>query len=518
MIERKQRKTTLAKQLLDAPSVTPELAKVSEALKELPCKGAFGKDDWDHIVDCVFVATKGSEQGFHIADEWSREWLFYDNEAVRIRWAHRDKYPPDNVNANSLFELVAKKAEQKQMLTELSRLDLLEYDRQRERAATLLGVRAPTLDKVMVKLREEDELECVTEGFLQPVEPWPEPVDSHELLCELRNVLRSHVVMTESSETAICLWILHAHALDAAQHSPILDIRSPTMRCGKSQLLNTIARFVPKPLPAANVTPATIFRAVHRWQPTMLIDEVDTFVADKSELRGILNSGHKRELAFVIRCVGEELTPTQFSTWCPKVFAHIGTIHPTLVDRSICIELKRKLKTEKVTRIPKDPSAYRDLLRKCARWALDNVEAVRAAKVEMPDALNDRAQDNWETLLAIAEHSGPEWTEAARNAALQLSSGEEDATEAIELLRDIKEVFDRHHVEALSSDTLAYDLREMQGHPWAEFKDGHAITQSGIASLLKPFKIRPRQVRIGTRRLQGYQLAQFKWAFKRYLP
>src|SRR5262249_51375166 len=130
--------------------------------------------------------------------------------------------------------------------------------------------------------------------YLRPVEPWDEPVDGHDLMCDLRDVLDCHIVLAKGCSTAIALWILHAHAHDAARHSPILFITSPTKRCGKTNLLDIISRLVPKPLSAANVTPATVFRAIERWHPTFLIDETDTFISDKSELRGVLNSGHTR--------------------------------------------------------------------------------------------------------------------------------------------------------------------------------------------------------------------------------
>ena len=125
-------------------------------------------------------------------------------------------------------------------------------------------------------------------------------------------------MLSDASTLACALWTLHAHAHDAANHSPILDIGSPTKRCGKTQLLATLALLVPKPLTAANVTPAIVFRAIDLWLPTMLIDEVDTFLADKSDLRGVLNSGHTKSSAFILRCVGDQHAPKRFSTWCPK--------------------------------------------------------------------------------------------------------------------------------------------------------------------------------------------------------
>jgi hypothetical protein len=41
------------------------------------------------------------------------------------------------------------------------------------------------------------------------------------------------------------------------------------------------------------VTAAATFRAIETLQPTLLIDEADTFFGENVELRGILNSGHR---------------------------------------------------------------------------------------------------------------------------------------------------------------------------------------------------------------------------------
>jgi hypothetical protein len=249
----------------------------------------------------------------------------------------------------------------------------------------------------------------------------------------------------------------------------------------------------------------------------MLIDESDTFISDKSELRGVLNSGHNESQAFVVRTVGDNHEPKQFSTWAPKAFAGIGRIHPTLEDRSIKIELKRKLKTQHVERLPRNDDDFEALRRKCARWALDNLAKLADANPDMPQKLNDRAKDNWHPLLAIADLSGGEYPELARKAAIGLSGIDDDDEYGILLLKDIRELSRRDDTDRLSSDDIVAYLRDLQGRPWPEFKDGKPITTAGVARLLKPFKISPRHVRIGTDRTQGYHLEQFEWAFKRYL-
>ena len=79
-------------------------------------------------------------------------------------------------------------------------------------------------------------------------------------------------------------------------------------------------------------------------QPTLLIDEADSFLKDNEEMRGILNSGHTKTAAYVIRNVevGGEHKPTRFSTWAPKAIATIRALADTLEDRSIVVTLQRK--------------------------------------------------------------------------------------------------------------------------------------------------------------------------------
>ena len=122
----------------------------------------------------------------------------------------------------------------------------------------------------------------------------------------------------------------------------------------------------------------------------------DTFL-NREDLRGILDSGHNRTGAFVLRCDGESMEPKSFSTWSPKAIARIGKLAATLADRSIPIALKRKTPDTEVERQPRNPkAAFETLRRKCIRWACDNFEALSSAKRELPEVLGFRAQDNWE--------------------------------------------------------------------------------------------------------------------------
>ncbi len=243
-------------------------------------------------------------------------------------------------------------------------------------------------------------------------EPWPDPVTGEEVLAELVRTLTQYVALHEGAATALALWITHAHAHDAFQISPILAVTSPEKRCGKTTLLELISSLVPRPLPSSSITAASLFRAVDRFEPTLLIDEADTFLKDREELRGILNSGHRRTLAKIVRTVGDQHEARLFSTWAPKAIALIGKLPDTLADRSIEVRMQRRTEDEHVERLRLDRlDELEPLRRRIWTWAQKNQEQLQAADPSLPDGLHDRARDNWRPLVSVAdlapEGSGP---------------------------------------------------------------------------------------------------------------
>jgi putative DNA primase/helicase len=405
----------------------------------------------------------------------------------------------------------------------LAALSAIEYDRVRIAEADALGVRVPTLDAEVEKARPKlvgDGNDSQGEAVLFPdIEPSPEPVDGAILLTELKSTFTRYVVLPKHGAVAIALWIVFTHCIAVMSIAPILAITSPEKRCGKSTLLALLGRLVLRRLPTANISAAALFRAVEAWAPTLLIDEADTFIRDSDDLRGILNSGHTRELAFVIRTVGDDHEPRKFSTWGAKAIALIGKLKDTLADRSIEVALKRKLPEECVERLRHaDPEVLHNLARRCVRWAMNHAEEIRAARPSMPDALHDRAQDNWEPLLAIADLAGGSWPKLARTAALALSHAVDpgEDTLGVQLLSDIRDVFKGS--DRISSEDLTARLVALEERPWAECSRGKPLTQNRLARLLRLFGVVS-----GSRRFpdgttpKGYLLDQFADAFKRYL-
>jgi putative DNA primase/helicase len=396
-------------------------------------------------------------------------------------------------------------------IDELAKLDPLEYERLRKEAARSLGIRVAMLDSEVMARRQRSS------GATRVIEPWESEVDGEKLLDELEATIKRHIVMTGDEAIAVALWIVHCYVHDANRFSPILGVYSPVRRCGKSTLQNTIARLVPRPVSSSNITTAAIYRSIEQWHPTLVIDEADTFIERNDDMRGIINSGHVRDSAYVIRCEGENNEPRQFSTWTPKSISLTGKrMHNTLEDRAIILTLRRKLKTVRVKRLPRSPDIYDDLKRQCARWALDHFDALSKAEPKLVAAIDDRANDNWEPLFAIADACGGEWPAAAREVAVSLSRTEEQDF-GVMLLEDLRAMFEENGGDNLSSEAIAHTFKDMEHRPWPEYAQGKPITPTQIAKLLRPFNIHPRQVRLHDKRLNGYMHSQFKSVFARYL-
>src|SRR5262249_7363030 len=156
------------------------------------------------------------------------------------------------------------------------------------------------------------------------------------------------------------------------------------------------------------------------------------------ELRGVLNSGHRKG-GTVLRGVGDDHEPRAFSTYSACVIALIGALPGTLHDRSVVIDLKRRMQSEKIEPFRPDRADHLDVLaRKAARWAKDHRAAIANADPDMPPGVINREADNWRPLLAIADEAGGEWPKRARKAAEAAHTIGEDRLE--QLLIDIRAI------------------------------------------------------------------------------
>jgi Protein of unknown function (DUF3631) len=373
-------------------------------------------------------------------------------------------------------------------------------------------------------------------GSGQPLElhdpvPWEQPVEGALLIEDIAAMIRRFAIVDRSAVHAIALWIIFTYLIDEFDIAPRLDIHSPVMRCGKTRLLKPLAELVRRPLSCSNISAAAIYRTIDDVQPSLLMDEADTYISIKrggnessgEEIRGILNSGHDRKHAFVIRSVPRgdgAFESRKFSTFCPIVTALIGQLPTTLRDRSISITMRRKLTSEKVEKFggrhkKRNEAQAQELARRIARWAQNNRDRIAQAEPNLPDSLDDRAADNWTPLLAIADAIGAGWPELARKAALALSGADAagaDGSLGIKLLADIHGILEDAPGDDIGSTELCEKLVALDLSPWATLSRAKPLTANRLTRMLGPFEVYPKK----TAMRNAYSRADLEEVFERY--
>jgi hypothetical protein len=353
----------------------------------------------------------------------------------------------------------------------------------------------------------------------------PQPlIDGVTLSNSIRSFLLRFVVLSDCQADACSLWVLHTHAIDAADCTPYLNIRSAEKQSGKTRLLEVLECLVARSWRASYTTTAALMRSIDSDAPTLLLDEMDAATKADREygeaLRGMLNAGFRRGGSHRICDTGRGNAVRDFSVFCPKAIAGIGDLPDTVRDRSIPIDMKRRTAAERVERFQtrKTPELARPLHDACSGWAAQYVSSLRDMAIDLPEWLSDRAADGWEPIFAIARAVGGDWLDRALAAARELSAGDagEDASMGVTLLRDIREIFREKAADRLFTEELLVELNAIEESPWGNWY-GRPMTGQGLAKLLRPFQIKPKQVRIGSDTKKGYELDWFRDNFARYL-
>ena len=341
------------------------------------------------------------------------------------------------------------------------------------------------------------------------------------VLEDVRAFIRKFVVLDDHQADAVALWAAHTHSLDAFELTPYLAITSAEKRSGKTRLLEVLELLVREPLQTANISDAALFRVIAAKSPSLLMDEVDAVFKsrEREELRGLLNAGYRRGAVAHRMGGANNRTLETFPVFCPKAFAGIGDCLPdTITDRSIAIRLKRRTRDEQVERfrlrdVEPEGLTLRDRL---ADWLEPQQDHIAASRPTLPDEIDDRAQDVWEPLFAIADLA--DWSERARSAALALSTGEEREDDSITatLLRDIHGYFAGNgHDRVRTADLLAH-LHGVEESPWGDWY-GKTLSAHGLSRLLKAYRIKTMPVWVEGQTVKGYKVEQFADAFARAL-
>lgn len=457
-----------------------------------------------------------------------------EQRAHRLRQVERDRQ-----KAEMAAELKAEKAAAEETARQQKEAERKTKERQKSFNNLLklpVDHHAGELSKLAKRLGEDaealqqefKEFAGVADGFSavgdDDAEPWTEPVDVGELLQGIDIKRGKHIVLQPHLRTAVTLWTAMAWVHnDIAVHSPILIVTSADIGSGKTELLNVVARLVPRQSINVEMTGPSLFRFVDARKPTLIIDEADDLFVRKSDLKHIINASWTRGTKIPRQVKIDDVFVTVFfDPFCPKALGLLGRNLPrALKSRGIEIRMVPKRTDETVEPFEHtDDFEFAVLRRRLARFAADNAKTLKDTQPAFPPGMNNRVQMNWKLLLAIAELAGGPWPQRAREAAERLTRSGRQPSDGVCLLAAFKTFADSGRTE-ITSEEVVTELCRNPLDIWATYNRGGKITQRQVAVLLDAYEIHPISLHPTKRKdfsRQGYKLSQFTDAFARYLP
>src|SRR5829696_10281055 len=150
--------------------------------------------------------------------------------------------------------------------------------------------------------------------------------------------------------------------------------------------------------------------------------------------------------------------------------AGLGAVPVTSLTRSVLVRMRRRAPNE-----PPQPFWHRtpgptgEALRdRRAAWAASIRDDLGDVWPDMPDGVEDRDADVWESLIAVADAAGGKWPARARATAVALvtESKQSSPSLGIRLLADVRAVFgDR---DRMTTHALHDALLNLEEAPWRE--------------------------------------------------
>lgn len=356
------------------------------------------------------------------------------------------------------------------------------------------------------------------------------------VLDEVRAQIRRFVVLPgEYYEDAVTLFAAHTHLMNRFDSTPRLSFQSPEPGSGKTRALEVLAKLVHDPVETMNTTTAFLARRIDQSDPppTVLFDEIDTLFgvrardAQAEELRGILNSGHRRGAKYSRAAQrGQEVKLEDFQTFAPIAMAGLGEIPDTIRTRAVVVPMRRRAGGESVEpyRERQNGAELTATRSRLAAWARTASKRIGNPWPVMPEGITDRPADVWEPLIAVADAAGGDWPERAREAALAIvkESHDRPGSLGIRLLADVRRVFDNPEIgDRIRSTELLHELIGIEESPWRDLGGKGAIDSRYLGRTFDAYGITAAHpIRFGGSIgvAKGWARSDFVDTWTRYLP
>lgn len=181
-----------------------------------------------------------------------------------------------------------------------------------------------------------------------------------------------------------------------------------TKRAGKTRTMEVMVHICFNAKMASSISDAAIFRLVESDRPTLFLDEAEKLTGsaknDVREWKEIINSGYKGS-GSAWRCEGDDHTPREYSTYCPKVIGNTEGVNEITADRAVTLKMLRaKRRIPKLITRQLQPT-FQKLRNDLYVFAMQYHGKIAEIYREQGEyqGLRDREDELWGPVLVLAE-------------------------------------------------------------------------------------------------------------------
>ena len=366
--------------------------------------------------------------------------------------------------------------------------------------------------------------------------PPPPPLDS--VLDSVLHTISQYVYAPAPALYAATLWVAMTWVATDCVVLPLAVIQSPIPASGKSTLLDIMSRLSFNAVNSSSLTPAVIYSIDEPI--SLFIDEADTFFDNEKTLTGIINCGHTRANAHVLRVGKSEdgiSKVNESNVFYPKALAQLGnSLAPSTLSRAIIIQMAVKpdeVRLKPLLYAPRKFKAVQDNLAASLDLLRQDFFSCqyKATQILTRAGLSNRDADNYTPLYAIASAASPEWADRCIEAAKSLIEPARNLSDGQELLITINQIMPAltQSIDpntrvvttnrVISSADLLSNLIGQIDFGWHDHNNGRELSTKMMANLLQPFGLKPAKHRTSsTATVRGYLLTDIEKAIKQYVP
>jgi hypothetical protein len=358
-----------------------------------------------------------------------------------------------------------------------------------------------------------------------------------EVFKEVLEVLNKYVYFHDPRHAVVCsAWVVHTWWLHQLYTSPRLLVTSATPGCGKTRLGEVLQMLCRNVSMTGNTTASPIMRTLDTANSsgipaTVIIDEFQFSLrrneTGSSNLEEIVKIGYKRGgTSHRADMRDKGFKPQELRVFGAVALLGMNTLPEAVLQRCIEIPMGKAPNSNFAIFEPERlASDAAPIVSKLESLSKIDLASYRDESAKQLSQITNRDHEIWlpiitvlNSLLGATDTTGKRYLHQVLDLLFEIVSGRDlDESDYLNtLLEDVYNFFENNGDDRVSSEDLIRNLNELESQVWVNY-DSSGLNILNLPRILRPLRIKPKVIQIGSRKLRGYYKNDFVKAWRLYL-